>query len=818
MIDRLIQDLRYAVRRLANSPGFTAVAILSLAIGIGANTAIFSVVNAVMIREAPYRDPDQLVDVFSTLPGIAPYANSAYPDFLDIRAMEDVFEEVGTFEGVFSRVALGDEVQRVMVEAVSSNMFPMLGVEASLGRAFLEEEDDTPGEHAVAILGHGFWQRAFGGDPDVIGRSIELGGRPYTIVGVTAEWFRSLTATSLHADLFVPVVMSGALSGPVQAEAFQRRDWQRFSVKGRLREDVSVEQARVRLRALSSQLRDAYPHAYGDREFKVIPSSEISIAPEVDGGLFSVAALLMTVVGLVLLLAATNLASILLARGVDRRREIAVRLALGARRHRLVSQLLTETVLLSLLGGAAGLLVAHWTLGLLMGFQPPLPVTLTLEYGLDRTVLLFTLGISTLAGILFGLAPAVQSTNPDIAPTLKDDVGSGRQRRFGLRNTLIAAQMTISVVLLVGGGLFLRSLQAAQEVDTGFSTREAGIVWVDLSVSGIAAPEWESVADALLERVRAEPGIEAAASSHRLPLGLGNSTQTFAIAGVEPPPDKVGFRLPFYRISPGFLETLGIPLVAGRDVTEADRPDAPGVVLVSEAAARTFWPGENPVGKEIRQAPGGAPRQVVGVVGDIKIERLGEAPKPAVFFPRAQNRTNDVQLVARGSLSPPEIVASLRRIVREANPGLVLMEAKTMEGHLSVMLFPPRMAALLLGVCGLLALALATLGLYGVVSFAVSRRTREVGIRMSMGADEKAVIGMVLRGAMTLVAVGGIVGLVIAFGLAQLIRQFLFGMGPSDPVALLGVLLLLGGVAALAAYIPARRASRVNPVEALRSE
>ncbi|MFG1691229.1 ABC transporter permease [Gemmatimonadota bacterium] len=817
-MDRLIQDLRYAVRRLANSPGFTAVAILSLAIGIGANTAIFSVVNAVMIREAPYRDPDQLVDVYSNLPGISPYASSAYPDYLDIRAMEDVFEDVGAFEVDFSRVRLGDEVQRVMVEAVSSNLFPMLGVEASLGRVFLEEEDDTPGEHAVAVLGHGFWQRAFGGDPGVLGRSIELGGRPYTIVGVSSEWFRSLTATSLHADIFVPVVMSGALSGPIQPEAYQRRNWQRFSVKGRLREDVSVEQARVRLNALSSQLRDAYPRAFGDRDFKVIPSREISIAPEIDGGLFPVAALLMTVVGLVLLLAATNLASILLARGVDRRREIAVRLALGAGRGRLVSQLLTETVLLALLGGAAGLLVAHWTLGLLMGFQPPLPITFTLEYGLDRNVLLFALAISTLAGILFGLAPAVQSTNPDVAPTLKDEVGSGRQRRFGLRNTLIAAQMTISVVLLVGGGLFLRSLQAAQDVDIGFSTREAGIVWVDLSVSGIPAPEWESVSDALLDRVRAEPGIEAAASAHRLPLGLGSSTQTFAIPGVESPPDADGFQLPFYRISPGFLETLGIPLVAGRDLTEADRLDAPSVVLVNEAAARTFWPGENPVGKEIRQAPGGTPRQVVGVLGDTKLERLGEAPKPAVYFPRAQSRDNDVHLVARGNLSPPEVVASLRRIVREVNPGLVLMEAKTMEGHLSVMLFPPRMAALLLGACGLLALALATLGLYGVVSFAVSRRTREVGIRMSMGADEKAVIGMVLRGAMTVVAVGGVVGLLIAFALAQLIRQFLFGMGPSDPVTLLGVPLLLGGVAALAAYIPARRASRVNPVEALRHD
>jgi predicted permease len=378
--------------------------------------------------------------------------------------------------------------------------------------------------------------------------------------------------------------------------------------------------------------------------------------------------------------------------------------------------------------------------------------------------------------------------------------------------------MAISMVLLVGGGLFVRSLGAARNVDVGFTTRDAGILWMDLSLSNLPRSEWRAQVDQLMERARALPGIETVSVSDHIPLFLGNSSSTFRIPGVEPPPEREGHRVLRERVDHAYFETMGISLVAGRGFTEEDRAESPRVAVVSEAAARRFWPGESPVGKEFFSTGTDRSYLVVGVARDTKIETLGEPPTPLFYFPMTQGLSSDLILVARGQPVPAQIAAMLRRMAREVNPALMIMEAKTMEEHIGVMLFPVRMAALLLGFFGVVALVLATIGLYGIVSFAVSRRTREVGIRMSLGADRRAVIGMVLRGALGVVAVGGFAGLAAAFGLAQLIRQFLFGIAPGDAATLIGVPLLLGSVATLAAYIPGRRASRVNPVEALRHD
>jgi predicted permease len=818
--DRLRRDIRVAVRSLARRPVFLLVATLSLAIGIGANTAIFSVVNAVFIRQYPYRAPQDLVRIYTHVPNRSVYGTTSYPNYRDISDFDAAFQAVGAYKTIFSRMELQDETLRVVGEGVSHTLLPMLGVEAALGRTFLAEEDDTPGAHLVMMLGHGFWQRVFGEDREIVGTTIRLGGQSFTVVGVTPEGFHGLSGPGVSADFFVPLVMHGVITGFTNHSHFENRLDRRYYVVGRIAEGMALESVRARLDVLSRQIQEANPQINQDWSFPVLSMQDVALAPEIDRAVLPFVVLLMTAGGLVLLLACTNLASFLLARGVDRRREIALRLALGAGRGALVRQLLTETVLLALLGGASGLLVAQATLGLLIRVQPSLPVPITLELGLDRTVLLFTFGLSTLAGLLFGMAPALQSTNPDVVPTLKDELGLARHRRFGLRNALVAFQMALSVVLLVGGGLFIRSLGAARYADLGFSTRDAGIAWVDLSISGVPAAEYPAVREELTLRARALPGIEAATSASHIPLDIvfTASGRFYTIDGVDPPGQGAGHNVQRAEVDPAFFQAMGIPLAMGRGFTDEDRPESPRVAVVNETAARRFWPAESPVGREFSPVGSDQVIRVVGVAGDTRIERLREPPKPLFYFPLAQRPDPDIILVARGQPAPEEITAMLRRMIRETDPSLTIMDAKTMEEHVGVILFPARMAALLLGVFGGLALTLATIGLYGVVSFSVSQRTQEMGIRLSLGADSGAVRSMVIRSAMGLAGIGGVAGLAAALGLAQLIRHLLYGVGPWDPMTILGVPLLLGGVAAAAALIPARRASRVNPVEALRYE
>ena len=810
------QDVRYALRRMTRSPGFTAIAILSLAIGIGANTAVFSVVNAFLIRKAPFKAPNELVRIYSSFPRAAAYASTSYPDFQDVRAMKEVFSDVGATELLMAVADVGDSPRRVLVESLSANLLPMLGIHPILGRGFLPEEDQHPGEDAVVLLGHGFWQETFGGDPDVIGHTVTLAGLPYTVVGVMPPSFGCTVFNGINMDLFIPVSMSARAGGG--SPVMDQRGNSRFELLARLAPGVTLETARARLDVLADRLREAYPDVNSDRSFRILSEKSVAISPELDQGMEMGAAFLLVVVGLVLLLACTNLATFLLARGTERRKEIAMRLALGAGRRQLIQQLLTETILLGVAGGFLGLFLAHLTLSVVVAYQPPIPVSLNVDLGLDRTVFLFTLGISTLAGIVFGLLPALQSTKPDVAGTLKGGSRGTPRGQLRLQTGLVAIQMMVSMILLVGGGVFLRSLMAAQNVDPGFSTAEAGIAWLDLSASRIPREERENVRLDLEERILSEPGIESVAFASHLPLSLGNSFQSFRIPGVDPPQGQSGYRIDEVRVGPGYFRVMDIPVLAGRSFRSEDREGAPRVILVNDEMARRFWPGESPVGKEVFAGSGDRSWTVVGVAANTKIQTLGEPPRPLVYFPIAQFPANDLQILARGALPTGEIVSTLRRVVREANPGLVVMEIKTMREHLAVRLFGYRSAATLLGIFGVLALLLSSLGLYGVVSFSISRRVREMGIRLSLGAAGGQVTRMVVGQALRVVAVGGALGLLLAVLLVHLVRAFLLGVSPSDPQTLLGIPLLLGIVALLAAYVPARRASRVNPVEALRSE
>ncbi|MFC1660305.1 ADOP family duplicated permease [Gemmatimonadota bacterium] len=812
------QDLRYAFRRMVRSPGFTAAAILSLAIGIGANTAVFSVVNAVLLRPLPYRAPEELVRIYTRYPGLSPWGSSAYPDYLEMKALDEVFDDVAVFYNILAPITIQEEPQMAMVEAVSSSFFPMLGVVPVLGRRFLPDEDQEPGQSPVALLGHALWERSYGGDPDVLGRTLRIGGRPYTIVGVAPASFGSGVLPSLKSDVIVPVSMGAQIEGASDGGSYTRRGYRTFDIEARLKAGVTVEEARARLGLLASQLQEAYPESNRDRSYTVLPAEDVTTSPEVDEALPLAAGFLLGVVGLVLLLACTNLASFLLAQGVRRGKEIALRLAMGAQRGRLVRQLLSETLLLGLLGGGAGLLVAVWSLGLLKGLLPSLPAAITLDLGMDWRVLFFTLILSLGAGVLFGLAPALQSTRPNLTQALKDSGPSLGRRRFRLQSALVAFQMAISVVLLVGGGLFVRALLVAENIDPGFNTEGVGTAWIDLPMSGVPREAWATTESELMDRLLAEPGIESVTAASQLPLALGNSFQLFTIPGVEPPSGQDGHQISYAQVSPEFFTTLEIPILRGRGLVPEDGPGAPEVIVVNEKMAETFWPREDPIGKQVLRGAGDRVATVVGVAKDTKITRLGQDPPPFLYLPRAQFPTGNLRLAARGREGSVDLRGTLHRVLREVNPNFAVMEVKSMEDHVSLLLFPSRLAALLLGVFGGLALLLAAIGLYGVVNFSVATLTREIGIRMSLGAEGGTVIATVMKGAMGVVVLGGILGLALAFALARVIQVFLFGVRPGDPLTMSLVPALLCGVAFVAALIPARRATRVNPTEALQSE
>lgn len=816
-MDALLQDLRYALRRLTRSPGFTLVAALSLALGIGANTAIFSVVNGIMLKGIPVENVSSLVEIYFSEENGYPYATASYPDFESLRdGLPGVFEGVTAWNLALARMDRGEEVDVVMGETVSGNYFALLGVVPALGRGFLPEEDATPGTHFVTVLSHGYWEHALGADPEVVGRTIRINSRPYTVVGVAPEGFNGMMR-GLVPDFWVPMMMEGVIQGS-SVDRLQRRGSRNLFIKGRLNPGITVEQAEAALATLSANLAEAYPETNQNRAFSILPTKDVAIHPLVDRMLLPVATLLLTVVGLVLLIACVNLASFLLARAADRRKEIALRLAVGAKRWNLVRQLLTETTLLSFLGAGGGVLLAYWTLDLLLSFKPPLPVPVNLDIRIDGTVLGFTALVAVMAGLAFGLVPALQATSPDLAPVLKDEGATTQgRRRLSLRNGLVVTQVAVSLVLLVGAGLFVRSLQKAQGIDPGFITEEAVLLWPNMQLSGFSEDEGRQVYLELEERLAALPGVTDVGLVSRLPLGAGVQTTGVNIEGVQPPAGREETDVDDTAVSAEYFEAMGIPILRGRNFGPDDGPESPRVVIVSEAAAERFWPGQNPVGKTVRYSETSS-AQVIGVAADTKVRTLGEAPRPFLYDHARRYYSEALTILVKGDRPSTELLPGVRRAALEVSPTMVVLELKTMEEHMGLLLFAPRMAALLLSVFGALALVLAGVGLYGLVSYAVSRRTREVGIRISLGADAGRVINMVMGGGMRLALVGGVIGMALSASVTWVLSGYLYGIGPLDLATFLAIPLLLGGVALGAAYVPARRASRVDPVEALRSE
>lgn len=810
-----LNDLRYAVRRLLKTPGFTAVAVLSLALGIGANAAIFSIVNAVLIRGAPVADADEVVELYTSEADGFQFATSSHPDYVDVRAENDVFLNVVGTRTFIARLDAGGVPEVTFGELVSWDYFQTLGVPMALGRSFVEEEDRTPGTHPVAILGHRTWTQRYGADPDILGRSIEVNGRPYTVVGVAPRAFTG-SMPVLVTSFYVPLMMTDVIMGSAQRE---RRSSRSMFLKARLRPGIGVEQANASLRALSASLQQRYPESNANHYLSAVPSGDVAINPFVDRMLNPVAALLLAVVGAVLLIACANLASFLLARAEDRRREVAVRLALGAGRRRLVGQLLLETTLLAALGGLAGLVLADWTVGLVVALKPPLPLPLDVEISLDRTVLLFTGGVSLLAGLAFGLVPALQATNPDLAPMLKNEgVGSGSPRRINLRGMLVVMQVAFSFVLLIAAGLFVRSLQKAQRIDPGFDTGAGAVVWPMPELAGFDTPERMRAFYAEFERrLRANPMVTGVAMADRLPLGTAVQTGGFILPGVPSETPDGDHDIDNTNVGVGYFDAMDVEFVAGRRFEQADL-DGEAVVVVSRAFVDRYYPGERIVGRSI-EAVGGKELRIIGVAEDTKVRTLGEAPRPYVYQLDGQFRYVALQVVVKGTGTSEQLVSIAADALDAAAPDMVLFEPiKTMEEHLALILFPPRMAALLLSVFGGLALLLAAIGVYGVVSYAVAKRTREIGIRMSLGATARDVVSLAVGGGMRLVVIGGVVGSMLAACVTWSVSGYLFGISATDVVTFATIPLLLTAVALVAAWVPARHASRIDPVRSLRAE
>jgi len=801
----LLQDLRYGWRMLAKNPGFTAAALFTLALGIGANTAIFSVVYAVLLRPLPYRSPDQLVEVWETdLKSRTNQVPPSYPDFLDWRAQNHVFESIAAYNWATFTLTGSRESIHVDGLVASADLFSVLGAKPALGRLFRPEEDQ-PGHRAV-ILSHDLWQQRFNSDPGVIGRSVRLNRMDFVVAGVMPPGF----AFPIQAEPIEVWVARG-----VDPEAANRSSHY-FGVIARLRSQVTLEQARAEMATIAARLTKEYPRSNGDLTVKLVSEHE-----QLVGGVRTAMLILFGAVVLVLLIACANVANLLLARATRRGGEIAVRAALGAGPRRIIRQLLTESLLLSSVSGALGLFLAWWGTNWLAALGPQDTPRLS-EIGIDGHVLAFTLATIVVTGIVFGLAPAVRSARGKLFGSLKTGIGTPSQgsRRHTLRAALVVSEVALTLILLSGAGLLINSLYRLASVNPGFSPRGVLTFAVDLSDMEYTPEQAVTRWNELLERTRHAPGIISAAADTSIPLSGTNVMYVgFQLEGQTTSDWSMAA---FSIVSPDFFRTLGIPILAGRDFTPADDLKAPPVVIISESLARRSFPGQIALGKRIKSgynAGNEIPmRQVVGVVADMRRDSLADTPPPAFYLPLSQLPEGSMRLLVRSANPPSGSADSIRSAVRSVNRSLPVYDVKTLDRYLGLALAQQRFNALLLGLFAALAVVLSGVGLYGVVSYSVGQRMHEFGIRMALGAEGVDVLRMALGEGLVLVLIGLGLGLGGALALTRFLSSLLYGVKSTDPVTFSIVSAVLAGVALSACYVPARRAAKVHPMEALRYE
>ncbi len=810
----LMQDAKYALRTLAKSPAFAVTVVLILALGIGANTAMFSVLNALVLRPLPVERAEELVRVYSSDASGADYSTTGYPDFVDWREQNTVFSGLSAFDDLALNFSAEGRTERIFGEMVSANFFEVVGVRPILGRAFLPEEDKTPGAAAVVLLSEAMWRTRFAADPRILGRTITLNNATFTVVGVVPGNFRGIQLGA-RPDVWAPMMMQGVIR-PRAMDLLTMRGSRWMNVVGRLKPGVTLAQADAQMDSIARGLAETHTKSnQGYLGVRMFPADFARLWPSEREAALRFVGMLFGTVGLVLLLACANIANLLLARATSRRKEIAVRLALGASRPRLVGMLLAESVLLAALGGALGLVIALWSADLLLSLVPP-TLALNLDLALDVRVLGFTLAASLATGLLFGLAPAMGAARADLLTALKDEAG-GRQRGW-LRGTLVVAQVAISLVLLVGSGLMLRSLANAQLIDPGFNPDGVLLASMDLRLSRYDEARGRAFFAQLLERVEALPGVQSAALARIIPLGLSGSRTTITVDGYTPQPGE-DMEIDVNEVSPRYFETMQIPMLQGRAFTAADQAGAPLVAVVNEGFVKRFWPGQDPIGRRFREGGAQAPLiEVIGVARDGRYRTIGERQRALFYHPVAQDYAPAGTLIVRTAGDPLALAPAVRQVVQSLDPNLPVYGVRTLRTHMGASLFPVRTAAGLLTVFGALALLLASVGLYAVMTFAVGQRTREIGIRMALGAQRADVLGLVVRQGMALTAFGLAVGLWAAAWLSKFTATLLHSLEPTDPVTFAGIAALLALIALAACWVPARRAARVDPMEALRYE
>jgi predicted permease len=823
----LWQDIRYATRMLTKNPGFSFVAILSLALGIGANTTIFTVVNAILLNPLPVKDVARVMELDTvdsktrvTAANVEKLGMS-YPNFQDYARQTQLFSAMTGLVGPLPLTwSGGAEPRQLQAQMVSASYFDLLGVRPSAGRFFLPDEDTKPGGNNVAVLSYSLWTNKFGASPNAIGQILTLNATPYTVIGVAPRGFKGTFTFNNAEEIWVPISMyPQVLAGFFKDNFNDRRFLAMAAAYGRLRDGVSMAAAEASLKTVAAGLESAFPKENAGRSVALTPLAEAAVGVNNRSQITLAGGLMMGIVGLVLLIACVNLANLLLAQAAGREKEIGVRAAMGASRGRVIQQLLTESIVLAFLSALVGMAIAYGGRTLLWSFRPPFIANSDIDLGFDSRVLLFTLSVALLSAVLIGLVPALKAARPNLIEVLK--VG-GRGNTVGwasspFRSMLVVTEIALALVALVGAGLFIRSMENAQRIDPGFESSRLFLFNFDLGALHYDEGRGQQFFRAAIERAQSAPGVESATITDAPPL-IGGFARTIFPEGQDEASGYRGTLTGINDIAPNFFETLRIPLVGGREFTDNDRATTKPVAIASEAMAKHFWPNENAVGKRFHFFGDPTLREIVGVVRNTVVGNIGEEPQPLAYLPLAQNYSPFATMAVRTTGRPEGVISGVRSQVQSLDSNLALTNVQTIGELIGQGLWAPRMGAALLAVFGGLALILAIIGVYGVLSYSVNQQTREIGIRMAMGAQTGRVLGLVVGQGMRLAAAGLILGLIVAFAAMRIMTSLLFGVSAHDPLTFVGVSLVLAAAAVLACYLPARRATKVDPIIALRYE
>jgi len=817
------QDARYGWRALSKSPGFMAIAVVTLALGVAVNTTIFSVVNGIILRPLPVPHPDELAVLSMDMPDKASGHAFSYPDYLDVQAQNDSFSSVFAYRVSLGAITADGKSDHLLFSRVTGNYFSSLGVKPALGRLILPSEGQTPNADPIVVLGYAYWKKAFGGDPSVIGKHVELNEHSATIVGVTPQEFHG-TYYVLEMDAYVPVNAPFYSGSSKDAEQiFSARESRSVTVMARLKPGVSLRQAKASLAVVAHRLADAYPKTDAGATITAYPEKQARPDPDPDDDSLLVAAAFLALAALVLLVACFNVANVLLVRATVRQREMAVRTALGASRGRLIRQHLTESFLLAVAGGAAGIALAWWTSGFLSALSFGTEIPLRFDFSADLRVYLFAFGAVCLTGLVVGVIPALRAARADVGIVLHEGGRSSSDgpRRHFVRNTLVVAQVAGSLLLLIVAGLFTRSLSKAENVNLGFDADHVLNITMSPDEGGYKEDRAREFYRELLPRVRALPGVVSAAEAFTVPMGLIGSSNELVIEGRPHEPGQPAPEIANNLISPRYFETMRIPFLAGRDFTDADSKDAPLVAIVNRTMAEQFWPKGDLIGKRFaRSGSEQKPMTVVGVVETVKYKGIVEAPPPFFYVPVEQAYVPLRTIHVRTSVAPTSLAAPLEALVRELGPGVPVSKVQTMSEALNNAngFFLYRFGAQLTGTLGMLGLILAVVGVYSVVSYAAAQRTQEIGIRMALGAEPRDILRLVLGQGLGVIAIGIALGLVTAFAVTRVFKEMLVGVTATDPLTYAIVAALLLAIGLAACWIPARRTTRISPLAALRHE